>query len=112
MSAPVPPRRPTHPRPPAEAVRGTARAFVAAIERHLLVVEHRSGEADPKVAAAFNDLRTAFLDYEDAVYEAYDEVLPFEVLEDEDDIDLDDDDEDDELDDDELEEIDDEDDED
>ena len=92
--------------PSTDAVRGAARGLVAALERHLLVVEHRTGEADPKVAAAFDDLRAAFLDYEDALYDAYDEVLPFEVVEDEDDYDDEDEDdlaeEDDELDDEEL----------
>ena len=83
MSASVPPGS-SPPSPSADDVRAAARALVAALERHLLVVEHRSGEADPKVAGAFDELRAAFLDYEDALYDVHDEVLPFEVVEDED----------------------------
>lgn len=103
MSASVPPGPPgANPSAPsAEAVRGAARAFISALERHLLVVEHRTGEADPKVAAAFNELQTAFLDYEDALYDAYDEVLPFDIDDEDDDDDFDDEDEDEELDEDE-----------
>ncbi|RKS67945.1 hypothetical protein CLV35_3851 [Motilibacter peucedani] len=86
------------PDPTEEDVRTAARAFVTAFDRHLRTVETRSGEADPRVAEAFGELRTAFLDYEDTLYDVYDEVVPFEVVED-DEFDDDEDDDEDELDD-------------
>jgi hypothetical protein len=100
-------------------VRELASAFSAAILEHLGAVESRRGESDATVFAAYDRLRDAFTAYEDALYDAYDEVTPFEVVEvddededddlddedddlDEDDLDEDDLDEDDDLDDDEL----------
>ena len=72
-------------------------ALVEALEAHLSAAEGRSGEADPAVFAAYSRLAGAFVDYEDALYEAHDEVVPMSLLEDdEDDDDLDDEDDDDE----------------
>ena len=97
--------------------------LVAAMEAHLQAASRRHGEADPAVEAAYETLADAYQTYDDAIYEAYDEVMPFvlyrnvkdELEDDEDDDDLDDDedddDEDDEPDDDEDDEPDDEDDE-
>ena len=86
-------------------VRAAAAAFVSAVERHLSAVEHRTGEVDPVVQQAFSGLAEAFLVYEDALLDAYDEVTPFELPEedDEDDDDLEDDEDDDDLEDDDLE---------
>ena len=96
MPDPVPPG--VHrPDPTEEDVRRAARAFIAAFEHHLRTVETRTGEADPRVASAFGELRGAFLDYEDTLYDVYDEVVPFEIVEDDD---YDEDDEDDDDDDD------------
>ncbi|NHC14198.1 primosomal protein [Motilibacter deserti] len=78
-------------------VRSAAHALTVALERHLQAVETRTGEADPRVSAAFGELRDAFLDYEDVLYDVYDEVVPFEIVED-DELDDDEDDEDDEAD--------------
>ncbi|HEX2810970.1 MAG TPA: primosomal protein [Kineosporiaceae bacterium] len=90
--------------------------LVAALEAHFEAVTRRTGEADPAVNAAYQTLADAFETYDDALYDTYDEVTPFvlvdEADEDEDD-DLEDDDdldEDDELDD--LDDLDDEDDQD
>ena len=67
-------------------------ALVEALEAHLSAAEQRIGEADPAVFAAYSRLAGAFVDYEDALYEAHDEVVPMSLLEDdEDDDDLDDD---------------------
>jgi hypothetical protein len=90
--------------------------LVAALEAHLAAASRRTGEADPAVAAAFQILADAFNAYDEALYEAYDEVTPFvlyDEAEDEDDDDLDDDEDDDEdeddddLEDDEVEDVDD-----
>ena len=82
-------------------------ALVEAFESHLAAAELRTGEADPVVFAAYARLAGAFVDYEEAVYEQYDEVVPMSLIEYEDDDD-DDDDEDDDLED--LDDLDDEDD--
>ena len=77
-------------------------ALVEALETHLAAAEQRTGEADPEVFAAYSRLAGAFVDYEDALYEAHDEVVPMSLLEDDEDDeddDLDDDDDDDEGDD-------------
>jgi hypothetical protein len=70
--------------------------LVAALQAHLDAVTRRSGEADPAVAAAYQTLADAFETYDDALYDTYDEVTPFVLVEegddDEDDDDLDEDD--------------------
>ena len=85
--------------------------FVAALERHYDAASARRSELDPKVVEAYEELATAFAEYDDALFDAYDEVTPFDLtdeddedddLDDEDDLDEDDDedeDEDDDLDD-------------
>jgi len=76
--------------------------FVAALEAHFEAVTRRVGEADPAVTAAYQTLADAFETYDDALYDTFDEVTPFVLVEDSDeDDDLDEDD--DELDDDEYE---------
>lgn len=66
-------------------------ALVEALEAHLSAAEQRIGEADPAVFAAYSRLAGAFVDYEDALYEAHDEVVPMSLLEDDDDDEEDDD---------------------
>ena len=79
--------------------------LVAALEAHFEAVTRRTGEADPAVNAAYQTLADAFETYDDALYDTYDEVTPFVLVDeadDDDDDDLEDDDdldEDDELDD-------------
>jgi len=76
--------------------------LVAALEAHFEAVTRRTGEADPAVNAAYQTLADAFETYDDALYDTYDEVTPFvlvddtddeedEDLEDDDDLDEDDD---------------------
>jgi hypothetical protein len=94
--------------------------LIAALEAHLAAASQRQGERDPDVLAAYTTLADAFEAYDEALYDAYDEVTPFilydeaedEADDDEDDLldeedlaldlgdadDLTDDDEDDELD--------------
>jgi hypothetical protein len=81
--------------------------LVAALEAHYDAVTRRTGEADPAVISAYQTLADAFETYDNALYDTFDEVTPFELVDesDEDDeLDEDDDldDEDDILDDDEL----------
>jgi hypothetical protein len=88
--------------------------LIAALEAHLSAAGRRAGEADPAVVSAYQILADAFEAYDEALYDAYDEVTPFVLYDDaedalegdEDDEDLEDDedDEDDEDEDDELEE--------
>jgi hypothetical protein len=69
--------------------------LVAAFEDHLAAAEVRTGEADPVVFAAYARLAGAFADYEEAVYELFDEVVPMSLIEYDDEDGDDDDDEDD-----------------
>jgi hypothetical protein len=66
--------------------------LVAALEAHYGAVTRRSGEADPAVIGAYQTLADAFETYDNALYETFDEVTPFELVdESEEDDELDDD---------------------
>ncbi|MGW8375670.1 hypothetical protein [Streptomyces sp. ODS28] len=81
--------------PTAADVRAAADAVKAALDRHLEAVERRAGaaedaaddeqaarngaEADAAVYAAFDALAAAGERYDELLYEAYDEVTPFEI---------------------------------
>src|SRR5689334_24827921 len=80
--------------------------LIAALEAHRAAAGRRQGEADPAVVAAYQTLADAFEEYDEALYDAYDEVTPF-VLYDEAE-DAAEDDELDDLDDEDLDELDDE----
>lgn len=83
--------------------------LIAALEAHLQAASTRQGEADPAVVAKYQTLADAFEVYDEALYDAFDEVTPFVLYddaedavddeddEDEEDEDLDDDDLDDEI---------------
>ncbi|HSK55879.1 MAG TPA: hypothetical protein VK908_11525 [Jiangellales bacterium] len=62
--------------------RGDPRAaldvLVGALRQHLEACEHSSGEGDPQVQAAYTALREAADRYDDALFEAHDEVTPWE----------------------------------
>ncbi|MDE2386110.1 MAG: hypothetical protein KGL77_00220 [Actinomycetales bacterium] len=51
--------------------------FTAALERHFEAVATRRGAEDPNVESAYEQLLDAFLDYEEALSEKYEEYLPF-----------------------------------
>ncbi|MBO1269075.1 hypothetical protein [Arthrobacter cavernae] len=68
-------------------------SLTAALEEHLVAASARRGEGDPAVEAAFFAVADAFEVYEDALYEAYSEVTPLQVFDDEEDDGDDDDDE-------------------
>lgn len=73
--------------------RAALSAFVAALETHLETAAVRRGEDDPAVVAAYERVAEAFSAYDDALMDAYGEVTPLEVY-DEDLVDDDDDDDD------------------
>jgi hypothetical protein len=65
--------------PTAAEVRAAAEAVKVALDRHLAAVERRSGEDDPAVYEAFNQLAAAAEAYDELLYDRYDEVTPFEI---------------------------------
>lgn len=65
--------------PTAAEVRAAAEAVKTALDRHLAAVERRSGEDDPAVSEAFNQLAAAAEAYDELLYDHYDEVTPFEI---------------------------------
>ncbi|MEV1080632.1 hypothetical protein AB0I98_20630 [Streptomyces sp. NPDC050211] len=65
--------------PTAAEVRAAAEAVKTALDRHLAAVERRSGEDDPTVYEAFNQLAAAAEAYDELLYDRYDEVTPFEI---------------------------------
>ncbi|WP_406196895.1 hypothetical protein OH807_10770 [Kitasatospora sp. NBC_01560] len=60
-------------------VRAAAEAVKAAIDRHLEAVSSPNAADDPAVSAAYEQLATAAIAYDQLLYEVYDEVTPFEV---------------------------------
>ncbi|QNE78294.1 hypothetical protein F0344_30105 [Streptomyces finlayi] len=65
--------------PTAAEVRAAAEAVKAALDRHLDAVERRSGDDDPLVYEAFNELAAAAEVYDELLYDRHDEVTPFEI---------------------------------
>ncbi|MFI2562874.1 hypothetical protein ACIPY3_08360 [Paenarthrobacter sp. NPDC089714] len=59
-------------------------SLTAAFEEHLAAASARRGEGDPTVEAAFFAVADAFEVYEDALYEAYSEVTPLQVFDEDD----------------------------
>ena len=58
-------------------------SLTTALEEHLIAASNRRGDGDPSVEAAFFAVADAFEVYEDALYEAYNEVTPLQVFDDE-----------------------------
>ncbi|MDQ4491368.1 hypothetical protein RBS60_14295 [Sinomonas sp. ASV486] len=75
-------------------------SLTAALEEHLVAAASRRGDDDPSVEAAFFSVADAFETYANALYDAYGEDLPIDLLDSDDDDDEDDDDESDDEDDD------------
>jgi hypothetical protein len=69
-------------------------SLTAALEEHLVAAASRRGDDDPAVEAAFFAVADAFEAYSDALYDAYGEDLPLDLLDSDDDDDGDDDDDD------------------
>jgi hypothetical protein len=53
--------------------------LTTSLERHLEASASRSGENDPTVVAAYQDVADAFEAYDDSLLEAYGEVTPLEI---------------------------------
>lgn len=66
-------------------------AFIAALERHLSLAATRGGSGDTALQVAGERVGDTFLNYDEALFEAYGEATPLDIYDDEDD-DLDDDD--------------------
>ena len=72
-------------------------SLMAALEEHLTAASRRRGDKDPLVESAYLAVADAFEVYEEVLYDAYGEVTPLEIYEDDDedfDGDFEDDDED------------------
>jgi hypothetical protein len=69
----------------AHEARNTLNSLVAALERHYEAISSGRGGEDPAVVATYEHLKTAFLDYEEAISDEYGEVLPMELAEDDED---------------------------
>ena len=66
-------------------------SLTSALEEQLAAAASKRGDGDPAVEAAFFAVADAFEVYDDSLYEAYGEVTPLEVLDEDDDEDDDDD---------------------
>ncbi len=60
-------------------------SLTSALEEHLIAASNRRGDGDPAVEAAFFAVADAFEVYDDALFEAYSEVTPLQVFDDEED---------------------------
>lgn len=67
----------------AKDARNSLQRFVGAIESHFAAVANRRGENDPTVERTYQLLEEAFLDYEEAIQDNFEEYLPFELVEEE-----------------------------
>lgn len=79
--------------------RSALAALIAALERHYEAAAASRGDDDPALEAATEQLTTAFDDYDDALFDAYDIATPLIVFDGEDDDEDDDEDDFDDLDD-------------
>jgi len=59
-------------------------SLTSALEEHLAAASARRSDGDPAVEAAFFAVADAFEVYDDALYEAYGEVTPLQVIEEDD----------------------------
>lgn len=77
--------------------RAALQSLVNALEEHLAAAANRRSDEDPSVDKAYVAIANAFEAYEEALYDAHDEVTPLTVFaDDDDDYDEDDDDDDEE----------------
>ena len=61
--------------------------FIAALERHFEAMSSRHPGSDNNVNHAYEALKEAFLDYEEAVDVSFEEWLPFELADNEEELD-------------------------
>lgn len=57
--------------------------LIAALERHFEAMSSKRNDDDPAVEHAYEVLKEAFLDYEETVDEKFEEWLPFELADNE-----------------------------
>lgn len=62
--------------------RAALSALVTALERHLEMAADRRRKDDPAMIAAYQRIANAFVDYDDALLDAYGEVTPLDVYSD------------------------------
>ena len=60
-------------------------SLMAALEEHLTAASQRRGDKDPLVETAYLAVADAFEVYEEVLYDAYGEVTPLEIYEDDED---------------------------
>jgi hypothetical protein len=63
--------------------RTALQALIAALERHLDAISSRRSPEDPGVEQAYLQIEDAFLGYEEALAQNFDEYLPIELTEEE-----------------------------
>lgn len=68
----------------AQDARFALRQFIAALEKHFEAVATRRGPEDPSVEQAYYQIEDALLNYEDALWETYEEELPVVIREEDD----------------------------
>lgn len=56
--------------------------FIAALERHFEAMTSKHANDDPAVTQTYYQLEDAFLNYEESVGEKFEELLPFELADD------------------------------
>ncbi|GAA1496314.1 hypothetical protein [Paeniglutamicibacter kerguelensis] len=59
--------------------------LISCLEEHLAAVASKRGAEDATLSSAFLAVADAFEEYEDALYEAYEEFLPLSVVDEDDD---------------------------
>ncbi|MDO5743782.1 MAG: hypothetical protein Q4P23_04880 [Micrococcaceae bacterium] len=59
--------------------------LISCLEEHLSAVAAKRGTADASISSAFLAVADAYEEYEDALYESYEEFLPLTVADDGDD---------------------------
>ncbi len=69
----------------AKDARMTLNSLVAALERHYEAISSGRGSDDPAVVATYEHLKSAFMDYEEALSDQFGEILPMELAEDDED---------------------------
>lgn len=69
----------------AQDARIALQQFIASLERHFEAISSRRGAEDPAVEQAYFQVEDAFLNYEEALSEKFEEYLPIALAEDEND---------------------------
>jgi hypothetical protein len=65
----------------AQDARIALQQFIASLERHFEAISSRRGAEDPAVEQAYFQVEDAFLNYEEALSEKFEEYLPIALAE-------------------------------